>query len=43
MSVFLSAGSVVEQPGQQIKVASLLNVTVGNNPTYLVLSLLDSN
>ena len=43
MSVFLSAGSVVAQPGQRIKVASLLNVTAGNNPTYLVVSLLDRN
>ena len=43
MSVFLSAGSVVAQPGQQINVASLLNVTAGNNPTYLVVSLLDRN
>jgi hypothetical protein len=43
MSVFLSAGSVVAQPGQRIKVASLLNVTAGNNPTYLVVLLLDRN
>ena len=43
MSVTLSAGSVVAQPGQQINVASLLNVTAGNNPTYLVVSLLDRN
>ena len=41
MSVTLSAGSVVAQPGQQINVASLVNVTAGNDPTYLVVSLLD--
>src|SRR6478672_195460 len=41
MSVTLSAGSVVAQPGQQIDVASLFDVTAGNNPTYLVVSLLD--
>jgi len=41
MSVTLSAGSVVAQPGQQINVASLANVTAGNDPTYLVVSLLD--
>ena len=41
MSVTLSAGSVVAQPGQQINVASLVDVTAGNNPTYLVVSLLD--
>lgn len=43
MSVTLSAGSVVALPGQQINIASLLNVTAGNNPTYLVVSLLDRN
>ena len=43
MSVTLSAGSVVAQPGEQINVASLLNVTAGKNPTYLVVSLLDRN
>ena len=41
MSVTLSAGSVVAQPGQEINVASLVDVTAGNNPTYLVVSLLD--
>jgi hypothetical protein len=41
MSVTLSAGSVVAQLGQQINVASLVDVTAGNNPTYLVVSLLD--
>jgi hypothetical protein len=41
MSVALSAGSVVAQPGQQINVASVVNVTAGNDPTYLVVSLLD--
>ena len=43
MSVFLSARSVVAQPGQQVDVASLLNVTPGDNPTYLIVSLLDRN
>lgn len=41
MSVNLNAGSVVAQAGQQINVASLLNVVGGDNPTYLVVSLLD--
>ena len=43
MSATLSAGSVVAQPGQQVNVASLLNVTAGDDPTYLVVSLLDRN
>jgi hypothetical protein len=43
MSVTLSAGSVVTLPGEQINIASLLNVTAGNDPTYLVVSLLDRN
>ena len=34
-------GSVVAQAGQQIDVAALLDITAGNNPTYLVVSLLD--
>ena len=34
-------GSVVAQPGQQIDVASLLDITAGSNPTYVVVSLLD--
>ena len=36
-------GSVVAQPGQQIDVASLLTITAGSDPTYLVVSLLDRN
>ena len=43
MSVTLNAGSVVAKPGQQISVASLVNVTSGSNPTYVVVSLLDRN
>ena len=34
---------MVALPGQQINIASLLNVTAGNDPTYLVVSLLDRN
>jgi len=34
-------GSVVAQAGQQIDVAALLDITARNNPTYLVVSLLD--
>jgi hypothetical protein len=34
-------GSVVAQAGQQVDVASLLDITAGSNPTYLVVSLLD--
>jgi hypothetical protein len=30
-------------PGQEVNVASLLDITSGNNPTYLVVSLLDRN
>jgi hypothetical protein len=38
-----SAGSVVAQAGQQIDVASLLDITAGGQPNYLVVSLLDRN
>ena len=41
MSVSFNAGSVVATAGQKINVASLLRLTPGSNPTYLVLSLLD--
>ena len=41
MSVSLNAGSVVATAGQKINVASLLHITSGSNPTYLVVSLLD--
>lgn len=43
MSVTLDAGSVVAHAGQQISVSSLVDVTAGNDPTYLVVSLLDRN
>ncbi len=43
MSVTLNAGSVVAKAGQQVGVASLLNVTAGGNPAYVVVSLLDRN
>jgi hypothetical protein len=34
-------GSIVAQAGQEVDVALLLDITAGNNPTYLVVSLLD--
>ncbi len=34
---------MIAQPGQHINVSSLLSVTAGNNPPYLVVSLLDRN
>ena len=40
MSASLNAGSVVATAGQKVNVASLLQIS-GNNPTYLVVSLLD--
>jgi hypothetical protein len=43
MSISLSTGSVVAKAGQQISLSSLVTVTSGNNPTYLVVSLLDRN
>jgi hypothetical protein len=43
MSISLSTGSVVAKAGQQISLSSLVSVTSGNNPTYLVVSLLDRN
>ena len=43
MSVTLNAGSVVAKAGQKVNVASLLHITAGNNPTYLVVSLVDRN
>jgi Putative Ig domain len=43
MSLALNAGSVIAQPGQQIDVASLFKETAGNNPTYVVVALLDRN
>jgi hypothetical protein len=43
MSISLSTGSVVAKAGQQISLSSLVTVTPGNNPTYLVVSLLDRN
>jgi hypothetical protein len=43
MSLTLNAKSVAAQPGQEINVASLFDVTAGNNPTYVVVSLLDRN
>jgi len=43
VSISLSTGSVVAKAGQQISLSSLGTVTSGNNPTYLVVSLLDRN
>jgi hypothetical protein len=43
MPISLSTGSVVAKAGQQISLSSLVSVTSGNNPTYLVVSLLDRN
>jgi Putative Ig domain len=43
MPISLSTGSVVAKAGQQISLSSLVTVTSGNNPTYLVVSLLDRN
>jgi Putative Ig domain len=43
MTISLSTGSVVAKAGQQISLSSLVTVTSGNNPTYLVVSLLDRN
>jgi hypothetical protein len=43
MPISLSSGSVVAKAGQQISLSSLVTVTSGNNPTYLVVSLLDRN
>ncbi len=41
MSASLNAGSVVAAAGQKINVASLLQLTSGSSPAYLVVSLLD--
>jgi hypothetical protein len=43
MPISLSTGSVVAKAGQQISLSSLVTVTSGSNPTYLVVSLLDRN
>ena len=43
MPISLSTGSVVAKAGQQISLSSLVSVTSGNNPTYLIVSLLDRN
>src|ERR1700751_4890944 len=43
MTVSLGVGSVVANGAQRISVKSLLNVTAGSNPAYLVVSLLDRN
>ena len=43
MTVSLGVGSVVANGNQRVSVKSLLNITAGNNPAYLVVSLLDRN
>ena len=43
MSVGKIVGAVIAQPGQRINISSLFSVTAGNNPPYLIVSLLDRN